>query len=274
MPDKATSASVPLTPRPPRVTLRLARGAMSFIQPDESSAHGYHYEPYVPQGGISSAANLREAFKSSPLLKKNEGGRALVVVDSPVMVVPVEEFDEKAVTALYRQTFTADEPTRVMWTVLPSLSAVAVFTVNKDVKLLADDHFSDVRWSHVCVPVWNHLHRTSNLIRRRLFVWFHERHIDVFSFQQTRFRFVNSFEAAHVADAVYFILAVWKQLAFDQKADELHLLGDIPDRENLREELHAYVRNVFMLNPSAEFNRAPVTQVEGLPYDLITLYMK
>ncbi len=60
----------------------------------------------------------------------------------------------------------------------------------------------------------------------------------------------------------------------DERRDELHLLGDIPDRENLREELHAYVRNVFMLNPSAEFNRAPVTQVEGLPYDLITLYMK
>ena len=37
----------------------------------------------------------------------------------------------------------------------------------------------------------------------------------------------------------------------------------------LQEELHQYVQNVYVINPTADFNRAPATKVSGLTYDLV-----
>ena len=106
------------------------------------------------------------------------------------------------------------------------------------------------------------------------YAYFHDKKMDVFSFQQNRFRFVNGFNTNLAPDAVYFLLNIWKQLAFDNRRDELHLVGELPDKDSLIQELHSFVQNVYVINPRAEFNRAPITDIKGLPYDLITYYMK
>ena len=176
---------------------------------------------------------------------------------------------------MYNHAITGRESETVMSTVLPQLNAVAVYSINKDLKLVIDDHFSDVRFTHVCAPVWNHLFRRSFTgVRQKLYAYFHDKKMDVFSFQQNRFRFVNGFNTNLAPDAVYFLLNIWKQLAFDNRRDELHLVGELPDKDSLIQELHSFVQNVYVINPRAEFNRAPITDIKGLPYDLITYYMK
>ena len=79
---------------------------------------------------------------------------------------------------------------------------------------------------------------------------------------------------AHGKDAVYFLLYVWQQLQFDAHKDELNLAGDLPNRTETLEQLKRYVRKVFLLNPVAEFNRAPVTRVKDLPFDLLTYFLR
>ena len=56
--------------------------------------------------------------------------------------------------------------------------------------------------------------------------------------------------------------------------DELYLVGDMPEQDVLLEETKKFVKRVFYINPSGEFNRAPVTQIEGMPYDLMVLFVK
>ena len=56
--------------------------------------------------------------------------------------------------------------------------------------------------------------------------------------------------------------------------DELHLVGDIPEKETITEELKKYLKKVYIINPSADFNEAPATQIKNMPYDLMTLYVK
>ena len=163
----------------------------------------------------------------------------------------------------------------VLSEVLPVVNAVAVYGVNRDLKLVVDDRFDDVRFSHVCASVWNHLYRRSFTgVRQKLYAYFHDKKMSVFSFQQNRFRFANSFDADHAADAVYFILNVWKQLAFDNKRDELHLVGDIPEKDSMEKELRTFIQNVYVINPKAEFNRSPITAISHLPYDLMTYFIK
>ena len=220
------------------------------------------------------AANLREALRTLPLLE-DSFERVLVMVDTPTLMVPANEFDEADAETLYRHAFTGQEQQQVMHTVLPDLNAVVLFSVQKDLRTVIEDNFSDVRYTAAVAPVWRHLHQRSYTGQHlKLFGYFHDRQMEVFSFAQNRFKFCNSFTVNNPNDALYYLLAVWKQLSMEAEHDELHLVGDIPERDQLLEEAQRFVKRVFYINPSGEFNRAPVTQIKGMPYDLMTLYIK
>ena len=59
------------------------------------------YEPYTVKSGISMAANLREAFKHADLLMTMKPQRVQVMLDTPVLMIPVEIFEEKDIEDLY-----------------------------------------------------------------------------------------------------------------------------------------------------------------------------
>lgn len=256
-----------------RLTIRIGRGTMAMLaQVDDSS--GIEYEPYVVKSGVSMAANLREAFKSSDLLLQAPP-RVRVSLDSDVLMVPVEMFDEATMEQMHNHAFPRNEQDAIYYNVLPDLNAVAVFSMNKDLRLVLDDHFKDVRLVSAIQPVWRHLHQRSFTgIRPKLYAYFHEKRLELFSFQQNRFKFCNSFDASRSKDALFFIFYVWKQLQLNPEFDELHLVGDIPDEEQVLEELRQFLQKVYVINPSVEFNQHPVTAISGVPFDLQTLIAK
>ena len=67
---------------------------------------------------------------------------------------------------------------------------------------------------------------------------------------------------------------MWKQIGLQAERDELHLVGNIPACDWLTEELQKYLKRVYTINPAGDFNRSAVTQIEGMPYDLMTLFVK
>jgi len=232
------------------------------------------FEPFVVKSGVSMAANLREAFKTADLLQQLPT-RVRVSIDSDVLMVPVEQFDERDMETLHNHAFPRSEQDAIFYNVLPDLNAVAVFSMNRDLKLVIDDHFRDVNLMTAMAPVWRHLHQrsfTGN--RRKLYGYFHERRLEVFSFQQNRFRFCNSFEASRAHDSLYFLLYVWKQLQLQPEHDELHIVGDIPQEEWVMSELKKYVQKAYVINAEADFSNHPVTELKGMPYDLMTLIVK
>lgn len=266
--------STPLLPKRPRLVIRITRQTLSFSAIDSKNEGQILFQPYTVKSGISMAANLREAFRTLDMLS---GGwqRVLVMLDTPVLMVPAEEYNEEQSRLLYDYTYPGRQNDVVLSTVVYELNAVAVYSINKDLKLVIDDHFDDVKFVHVNIPVWRHLHRrNASGPHRKLFGYFHDRQLDVFAFYQNRFRFTNCFSAVHAKDAIYFLLYVWKQLAMDQRRDELHLAGVIPEQEQTLAELRKFLRNAFVINPAGDFNRAPITQVKDLPYDLMVLFIK
>ena len=257
-----------------RITIRIDGREMAFSAIEPQAEQGVVYQPYTLKNSMSVAANLRQAFQEADLLSFGFT-RAQVMMGSPVMLVPLEEFDREHVAELYRYTLGDTKGLTVVSNIIPTLNAVAVYSIQKDLRTVIEDHFSDVKYTHLCIPVWNNLHRRSFTgQRRKLYGYFHEKHVEVFAFQQNRFRFHNSFPVAKMQDAVYFLLYVWKEQGMDQLKDELHLAGAIPERDDLLQTLRQYVQNAFVVNPTAEFNRAGVTQVKGMPYDLMAYYVK
>ena len=123
--------------------------------------------------------------------------------------------------------------------------------------------------------MWRYLYRRSFTGGRgKLYGYFHDRKLELFRFGKNRFKFCNTFNVDNSHDAAYFMLCVWKQLGMDNESDELYVVGDLPEREWLLGEMKSYLRRVYVVNPAGDFNRAAVTQIKGMPYDLMTYYIK
>lgn len=260
---------------PSRLTIRVSRRSLSFSATDNTAVGSpVVYEPYPVKSGISMAANLREALKTASL-PAGSFQRVTVMADSPVLMIPTDLFREDERDMLYRHSYPTAKADTVMHNVLPNLSAVAVFSVNKDLKTVIDDNFRNATFVCATTPVWRYLHnRSFSGNKNKLYGYFHDNRLEIFSFTQHRFKFCNTFETESVQDSLYFLLYVWKQLAMNQSRDELHLVGDIPERDTLLEELRKFIGRTYAINPSGDFNRAQVTQIKGMPYDLMTLYVK
>lgn len=258
-----------------RITVRIAKGSLAFAMPAPvTSGRQIDYQPYITKSGVSISANLREAFKTVDMLKKPVT-KAKALIDAPSLLIPLEEYNEEDNDVLYMHSFPYTDGSVIVNNILPDLNAVVLFALNKDVKLVLEDHYEDVSYSCLMRPVWDYLHNRSFIgNRRKLYCYFHDNGImELFSFERNHFVFCNRYDARHFKDAVYFILFVWKQLALDQLHDELFLVGDLPDKENLLKALRMYVSTVMVINPSANFNRAPLTQIQGITFDMITNYL-
>jgi hypothetical protein len=226
------------------LTMRIGRATLSFSKQSEDDS--VINEPFVVKSGVSMAANLREAFKSSELLAEAKG-KVRVLIDTDVLMVPIELFEEATKEEMFYQAFPSRKQELVYFNVLPDLNAVAVFSMNRDLRLVIDDHFSDVTLLVAMMPVWRQLHQRSYTgPRHKLYGYFHEKRMDVFSFQQNRFKYSNAFEASRLNDSLYFLLYVWKQLQLASETDELHLCGNVPEADKLVAELKKYVKNVYL----------------------------
>lgn len=255
-----------------RITIRIGRNSLSFAAQSENGE--YVYEPFVLKSGISLAANLRTAFKTSQLLDASSS-EARVMVAGPTLMTPVELFNEEEIEQIYFHTYPDLNQNHVFFNVIPDLNAVVLFSMGKDMKLVIDDHFKDLRLVAATTPVWRHLYRRSFVgNRRKLYGYFHDAQLDIFSFQQNRFRFCNVFDITSIHDSLYFLLYVWKQLQLDPRHDEMYIVGNIPDTNRLLEQLNHYLKNVFVINIKAELGNNSITDIKGMPFDLQTLLVK
>lgn len=255
------------------LTMRIGRGTLMFAVPTDDG-QDVVFEPYVVKSGISMSANLREAFKTADLLAEPPH-RARVLLDTEVLVLPIEQFDEQTMDTLFSHAFPSHAQDAVFYNVLPDLKAVAVFSMNKDLRTVINDHFDEPSVIAAISPVWRYLHQRSFVgNRNKLYGYFHEGRLDIFSFQQHRFKFCNAFEVSRAYDSLYFLLYVWKQLQLQPEYDEMHIVGDIPEPEWMLKELRRYLQRAYIIQPSADFNRAALTEMKGMPYDLMTLFVK
>lgn len=256
------------------LVFRIGKQTLSFAVNDLQTEHRILFEPYTVRSGISMAANLREAFKENGLLLR-KFQKAQVFVDAPVVMVPVEEFVEEEAEKMYKYVLTECDNIETLHYIMPETNAVALFGISKDLKMVLTDNIPNVRFMPIMQPVWKYMHRRSfSGHHQKLYACFHDKKVDVFCFNKNRFKFTNSFDVSHPHDAVYYIMHVWKLLGFDATNDELFIMGNIPEYEWHIENLNRYINKVYTINPTAEFNRAPATQVKGMPFDLITLFTK
>lgn len=262
----------PTTNIPPReLTIRAGNGTLSFLITEQDGTAAFH--PYAVKSGMSLSANLREAFKEQIYLH-GLFTKAVLMVCSPVVLVPREDYVETETfnaEAMYASVLTGHKGEEKLTKELQELEAVAVYAVNKDLKMVVNDNCENVEVTNVMLPVWRHLYKRyyQNGERRKLFAYFHDKSVDICSFEQRRLHFANTFDAQHAHDALYYLLYVWKQLGMNQKEDTLFVIGDMPHCEWLMNRLSTYLTRVHTINPVADLNRSPLAQIKDIPFDMM-----
>ena len=240
-----------------RLTIRTGNEELAFAVGKPNDSGKMDFESYEVNMAISMAANLREAFTTSELLQR-EYQKVLILIDAPVMMVPIEEFQEDDMETLYHACFTGQEGNIVLSNIVPTLNAVAVFAVNKDFNTVITDHFENVSFMPTGQPVWEYL-REKGVGRaehgEKLFAFFHDQRMEVFCFQQNRFKFFNSYNTQHAHDALYYLLYAWKQLGFKAESDFLYLTGEVTQRNWLVEKLHQYLQHVMTVNDADYYRK-------------------
>jgi len=231
------------------------------------------YRKFELNRGISMAANLRTLLPSE--LASYSSHPVQVLIDMPSLLVPIEEYEESNREVFFKHAFPINDRLVIESNVLPDLNAVALFGIDKQLKTVIGDFFSDATYILAMAPLWRYLYKRSFTgMRNKVYAYFHGKQLDIFAYQKNRFKFSNTFEAGQAHDALYFILYVWKQLNLQSEHDELHLMGEMPEEEWLLQELRRYLKKAYQLNPSAEYNRAPATKIKGMPFDMMTLLTK
>jgi hypothetical protein len=251
--------------------IRITDTDMSFAM-RSSGDTAIAFEPYAMKTNMSAAANLREAFRESSMLRR-AGQKVTALIDSKVMVVPIEEYQAEDAEEQYNYVYPRQRGTMVVKTVLPALGGVAVYAVNKDIHTVLSDNFEEVRILPLMAQMWEFLmQRSFGGTNKKLYAYFHDGFMDVCSFVRSRFRFCNTFRVADSHDALYFLLGVWKTIGGKAMTDDLFLLGKIPARETLTNDAKQFLRRVYYINPVADFNRADFTQVENMPFDMMVVF--
>ena len=124
--------------------MRASNDSLAFALPQKEDRTRIRFYRYISKSGISIAANLRDAFKTVEILQETIG-RATLLVDTPVLLIPLDVYKEGDKETLYRHSFPSTEGASIVANVLPDLHAVALFALNRDLKTVLEDHYEDVR---------------------------------------------------------------------------------------------------------------------------------
>lgn len=252
----------------PQCIIRISDNRLDFAT--RTTSGEIMFTPCNCRSGISIAANLREAFRNDTSLLNNAGTKVTVIIDSPSMLIPLEEYQSEDIAEMYHYTFPGCTGKQVTTCVLPSFKDVCAFSIDKDLMTVLSDNFEEVRVQPVMLCVWEFLmQRSVGSNNKKLFVYFHDNKLEICSFNRNRFAFCNTFEIKDMHDAIFFILGVWKQIGGNVLSDDLFFMGRIAQREQFTNEMKKYLRRVYYINPTADFNRAPVTNILNMPFDMM-----
>ncbi len=257
------------------LSIRLSADGFSFSIYNPAAEGEFHFEHYPVNASYSMTANLKEMLAATDALK-HPFKRINVLYDTHRFTpIPFDLFEDEQMDTLFYHNFTKADNETVLCNVLGKSNIVILFGIDKHAHQLLADHFPTARIFSTVSPLTEYFARKSRTGHaRKLYAHVREEALEVYAYDKGKLQLINTFPCSETADRVYYLLYIWQQLGFDQERDELHLTGgNNGAKKMLVAELRNYLRQVFLIHPSAEFNRAEVSRMEEIPFDMQTLIL-
>lgn len=194
----------------------------------------------------------------------------VVLPSSRFVLVPNEVATLSDNTIFYKKLYPTTEE-YVLENRMPHTGAMMLSGADKRVVSFINRTFDNPTLLHPLTPLCEYFYRKSRLgNHRKMYVHVLNGRMDVVCYSREGLLLANTYSYHHSNDAAYHILNVWKQLGFDQRHDEVQLVGDIETRREVSNMLRNYILTVVpVIFPS--HSHVLGSDAMQIPFDLTAL---
>jgi hypothetical protein len=204
-------------------------------------------------------ANLEQAFSESDFLTRPYKQVHIIAESTRFTALPLNLFDEKQTEFIFAYNHVKKENETILHNVLKKHNMALVFGMDKNIHQFLTKQYSQASFYSQVTPFIEYLstiEKEENILSKKMYLCLYEKHIDICCLGNEHIIYLNSFECKHTEDCLYYALHLWKQIGFNQKADNLYLAGTVPDKKKLIKELKRYILNVRKMDNISYDERA------------------
>ena len=255
------------------LSIRLSTDGFSFSVYNPIEECDFYFQTYPVNTQQSMAANVKAFLALAKELKYTYRQINILIHTARDTSVPLELFEDEQMETIFYQNFRKQSNEIILCNVLGKSNLVILFPIDKLTHLFLSEQFPTARFFSTISPQIEYLTSRSKLGNSyKIYANIHACSMDVFALDKGKLQLVNTYAINDVSDSMYYLLNIWKQLAYDQEHDEMHLTGDnINYRQQLSEELKPFIRQLFIINPQADFNTSHTARIEDIPFDIQSL---
>ncbi len=208
------------------------------------------YEPYAMKSGVSMAANLRQAFKESELLLRGYR-KARLFIDTPVLLVPVVRIRRE--TERYFLSVQLRGARERHHHAHSTASAQRRGALPSQQRLENGDGGQLCRRAlHSCAAtrMGTDLHQRSFVgIQKKLFADLHDGKLDIFCFERPLQSLQNPMPPHMPRTLIVPHPDMYGNCSgHGPEEDELHVVGDVPDKDWFIHNTKLYIQKTYLLN--------------------------
>ncbi len=212
---------------------------------------------------LSLTANLKQTFREVEWLSHPFRRVNVLMADKRFTFIPLEFFEDEQAEAVFYHNHPKQNNELVQYNILQKNNIVVLFGMDKSVCSFLCEQYPDVRFYSQASPFIEFFATKSRLGNsRKMYAHLRKEAIDIFAYDRGRLQIANSFACKETNDRIYYLLYIWKQLGLEQERDELHLTGELPDKDQLLSELRKFIRQVFIMNPATNLDLQAINLCE------------
>lgn len=182
-------------------------------------------------------ANLKQTFRETEWLNHPFRQVNVLIASKRFTFIPLEFFEDEQAEIIFYHNHPRQENEIVQYNILQknNESCCSEQTKARTLSFANNIPVSPYPKSASFIEFFSVKSRLGN--SRKMYAHLQRRSMELFAYERGRLLLANAFECKTTPDRIYYLLYVWKQLGFEQERDELHLTGNLHDKEQLLPEL-------------------------------------
>ena len=245
------------------LSIRLSADGFSFSVFNPLNENELFFFDRKVEESLSLTANLKQTFREVEWLKHPYRRVNILMAGKRFTLVPLEFFEDEQTEMLFYHNHPKRENEVIQYNILRKNNTVVLFSMDKSARSFLCEQYPNVRFYSQASSFIEHFSSKSRLgNNRKMYVHLRKDAAELYCYDRNHLLLANSFECKQTADRIYYLLYIWKQLGFEQERDELHLTGELFDKETLLSELRKFIRQVFIMNPATNLDLQAITTCE------------
>ena len=245
------------------ISIRLSTDGFSFSVFNPLGEGEHVFTDCAVNESLSLTANLKQLFREEEGLQHPYRRVNILMADKRYTLMPLEFFEDEQAELVFYHNHPPRENECVLYNILAANNMVVLFGMDKSAYNFLTEQFPEAKFYAQASPFIEFFSNKSRFGNNcKLYVHLRKEEIDLYGFDRGHLLLGNSYSCNATADRIYYILYAWKKLGFDQERDELHLTGDLGDKETLLPELRKFIRQVFVMNPVENLDLKAIVSCE------------